>query len=52
MHKSWGSLLFVISKIYTDKVLASIMENHQVCNAVNVIDLGFFFNGLNGDLGW
>lgn len=33
-----GLLLFLVSKIYTDRVLAGIMENPQIYNVVNVTD--------------
>lgn len=36
MDKLWDPL-FVVSKIFTDKVLAGIMENPQIYNTVNVM---------------
>lgn len=52
VDKQWGPLLFVVSKIYTEKVLAGIMDNLQIHNAISVISvigltlvalLGFFW---------
>lgn len=39
MGKQWGLLLFVVSKISADKVLAGIMDNPQVHNAISVTGL-------------
>lgn len=39
MDKQWGPLLFVVAKISTGKVLAGIMDNPQIHNAISVTGL-------------
>lgn len=39
MGKQWGLLLFVVSIISAGKVLAGIMDNRQVHNAISVTGL-------------